>query len=601
MSVSQQNSPRRSLIPQPTRQRSTSLTKSTERLSSPRLGRRADSRARLHTTDSRNRLNASGNSSSATNLAARRQVSRTPSKLSPIQGTPTKPERTSQFAKRDRSKETAKQQKFAASPSSRNTWTAKKQSQERVTGAGKTQSKERVTSPSKIPLKTNRVSSNVLNPARFINISNSQANGRSKKAGDKGSKEAGGASSNEQATESGSKQSDSGTSKGSQASDKGSNTERSSAADLHLIDLLKQTSAATGTSSVVNTTATTAVQPLHIDANAPVLLDAEVSEKTKSQQDLSNSKSSNTPSDDTAAKQTQSFQVVGNEDHRQTNPPISKSSKPNGGRTKVGGTESRNNSPVPTENVSSHSKSNSISQSIKSVGKVSNAASNAGSATQRSNRIVQNAMINDQNAKNCRPTDQKIEESSTVQPASTNVQSSSTKTNEGSLEPASDPTRNLSSTDAQRTAVSGASASVKQEDPARTIPRSTNNSETTKVVATAKSTSDQSTIASSRASNNVSNVAGAVSNDSRNANNTRENAKARADNHGSGTSVKSSARVSVDSIESVRSTDTGVSVDTVKGVSSPREKTGMHVVKRPQEIETLSGNVMYLEQNGEPA
>ncbi|XP_043511072.1 protein stum isoform X2 [Frieseomelitta varia] len=611
VSVSQQNSPRRSLIPQPTRQRSTSLSKSTERLASPRLGRRADSRTRVHTTDSRNRLNASGNSSSATNLAARRQgtASKTPSKLSPIQGTPTKPERTSQCAKRDRSKDMAKQQKVAASPS-RNTWTAKKQSQERVTGVGKTQNKDRVTSPSKIPLKTNRVSSNALNPARFINISNSQANGRSKKAGDKGSKEAR-ASTNEQAIESsqGSKQSDSGTSKSSQASNKGSNTERSPAADLHLIDLLKQTSAATGTSSVVNTTATTAVQPLHIDANASVLLDAEVSERRgqleKSQQDLSNLKSANTASADAAAKQAQNFQMAnGNEDHRQTNPPISKSGKSNGGRTKAGGTESRNDSPVPTENVGSHSKSNSISQSIKSVSKVSNAASNTGSATQRSNRIVQNA-INDQNAKNSRPNEQKIEETASVQPASTNVQSSSSKANE--VEPASDTTRNPSSTDAQRTAVSVASASVKQEDPARTIPRSTNNSEaTTKVVANAKnapvpvkSTSDQS--ASSRASNNVSNVAGAVNNDSRNANSAGKNAKARADNHGSGTSVKSSARVSVDSIESVRSTDTGVSVDTVKGVSSPREKTGMHVVKRPQEIETLSGNVMYLEQNGEPA
>ena len=554
-------------------------------------------------------MNASGNSSSATNLAARRQVaSRTPSKLSPIQGTPTKPERTSQCAKRDRSKETAKQQKVAASPS-RNTWTAKRQSQERATGVGKTQSKERVTSPSKIPLKTNRVSTNTLNPARFINISNNQANGRSKKAGDKGSKEAR-ASTNEQAIESsqGSKQTDSGTSKCSQASNKGSNAERSPAADLHLIDLLKQTSAATGTSSVVNTTATTAVQPLHIDANASVLPDAEVSErrgqleKTTSQQDLSNTKSANAASVDAAAKQAQSFRVTsGNEDHRQAiQPPISKSGKSNGGRTKAGGTESRNDSPVPTENVGSHSKSNSISQSMKSVSKASNTASNSGSATQRSNRIVQNA-VNDQNAKNSRPNEQRIEETASVQPASTNVQSSSSKANE--VEPASDAARSPSSTDAQRTAVSVASASVKQEDPARTIPRSTNSSETTTKNAPVpvKSTSNQSATASSRASNNVSNVAGAVNNDSRNANSAGKTAKARADNHGSGTSVKSSARVSVDSIESVRSTDTGVSVDTVKGVSSPREKTGMHVVKRPQEIETLSGNVMYLEQNGEPA
>jgi hypothetical protein len=41
-------------------------------------------------------------------------------------------------------------------------------------------------------------------------------------------------------------------------------------------------------------------------------------------------------------------------------------------------------------------------------------------------------------------------------------------------------------------------------------------------------------------------------------------------------------------------------VNTVRGVSSPREKTGVHLVKR-QEIETLSGNIVHVEQNGEPA
>lgn len=612
VSVSQQNSPRRSLIPQPTRQRSTSLSKSTERLTSPKLGRRVDSRTRFNTTDSRNRLNASGNSSSVANLATRRQASKTVSKLSPIQGTPTKPEKTPQFKKRDRSKEStrlspAKQQKFAASPS-RNAWNAKKQTNEKVSVPGKTQGKERVVSPSKIPLKTNRTNSNVLNPARFINIPN-PANGKNKKATDKGSKEV--RISNGQTNEStqGSKQSDPG-SKGSQANEKNSSTEQ--LADLHLIDLLKQTSSATGTSSVVNTTATTAVQPLHIDANA-VLMDKEISErksqsektksqseKTKSQQDLSNSKSSNSSNDENIGKQVQNSQVASSEDNRQ----ISKSNKSNGnhGRTK-GGTESRNDSPVPTENVSGHSKSNSTSHSVKSINRVISATNNTGSATQRSNKI-QNA-VNDQNTKNFRPNDQKIDESVSFQPVSTNVQSNSTKANE--IESVNSSIRNSSGAETQRTAVSAASASVRQED-ARTISRSTNNSGT-KIVTNAttvtvkstcvsvKGTSDQSTIASR--ANNVSNVVGAVSNDARNVNSA--GMKARTDNHGSGTSVKSSARVSIDSIETVRSTDTGVSVDTVRGVSSPREKTGMHVVKRPQEIETLSGNVVYLEQNGEPA
>lgn len=63
---------------------------------------------------------------------------------------------------------------------------------------------------------------------------------------------------------------------------------------------------------------------------------------------------------------------------------------------------------------------------------------------------------------------------------------------------------------------------------------------------------------------------------------------------GSAASLKSTAGLSTGS------TDTGVSVNTVRGVSSAREKRGMHVVKQPQGIETLSGNVVHLEQNGEP-
>lgn len=70
---------------------------------------------------------------------------------------------------------------------------------------------------------------------------------------------------------------------------------------------------------------------------------------------------------------------------------------------------------------------------------------------------------------------------------------------------------------------------------------------------------------------------------------------------GSNLSLKSSVGKSSNSLGSIRSTDTGVSVDTVKGVSSAREKIGTHMVKRSDEIETLSGNVMHLESNGETA
>ena len=66
--------------------------------------------------------------------------------------------------------------------------------------------------------------------------------------------------------------------------------------------------------------------------------------------------------------------------------------------------------------------------------------------------------------------------------------------------------------------------------------------------------------------------------------------------------LKSQAQaVSSESINSIRSTDTGVSVNTVRGVSSAKEKTGLHIVHKSDEIETLSGNVISLERNGEHA
>lgn len=497
-------------------------------------------------------------------MASRRQATRTAAKLSPIQGTPTKPERTPQLAaKRDRSaKEStnpARQQKFAASPLGRNAWNAKKQSQAPV--SGKAGSKERgSTSPSKIPLKTNRVgSSNSLNPSRFITISDHPS--RNKKAVDKGSKEV-----------------DAGNERGSGVQEDGCDecgaSEKASSPDLHLIDLLKQTSTATGTSSVVSTTATTAVQPLHIDANA-ILLDKDGLEKknlSKQQNNsLSNKSSSiNASNDDPPAKQnSQNSQLVG-EDHRvvgQTNPPVSIKSthKSNGSnRTKGGAEGGRNDSPIPSDAVNDRSRSN---------GTVTKSATD--SAPQRSNNKIQSPMIvNDPNTKSCRPGQQdnnKTEESVAIPGVSNEVESSK------------DSTRNSSSTERGSAVVSTVSSGSVEEG--RTI--SSNNSGR-RVAGIAKSTSvsDRSSI-SSKANNSVS-----ASNEAR---------KKVKGGKEEGRSLKSAGGVSVDSIESARSTDTGVSVDTVRGVSSPREKTGMHVVKRPQEIETLSGNVVHLEQNGEPA
>ncbi|XP_076645587.1 mechanosensory transduction mediator stumble isoform X4 [Halictus rubicundus] len=593
VSVSQQSSPRRSLIPQPTRQRSTSLSKSTDCLSSPKGVRRTDSRARSNFTDSRNRLNVSGNSNtnhnsnsnSTTNLATRRQTVKTPSKLSPIQGTPTKPDRTPQFVRRDRTKEVARSSPLKSrKPSpSRNAWNSKKLNQEKGYISGKPPTKERLTSPSKIPLKANRVGTNSLNPARFINISN-QPNDKGKTTGDKGSKEVRNNNDRGNLNSQSSVQSKEG-SKESEASNKNSSgSDR--ARDFQLIELLKQSSGATGTSSVVNTTATTAVQPLHIDANA-ILMDRDASEK-RNPSDPLHSKSSNSSNDDSVVRQAQNN---ASDDQRSTNIQISRSSKPGNsyGRSK-GGAESRNESPVPAESIGSHSKSNSISQSVKNLGKTNGTTSNNGSATLRSTK--NQSTVNEQSAKNTKLGDQRIEESISLQPVATG---NSSKLNEAE---AADVTKNSPSTEQGRQVTTSgvANAMATQEEP-RVVSRMANE-HATKIGGNTNSVNvvhDQSTAPKA---NDVSAMIGAV-NGSKNVNSA--GVKARTGIHGSGISQNSSAGMSVESIDSVRTTDTGVSVNTVRGVSSPREKTGMHVVKRPQEIETLSGNVVHLEQNGEPA
>ena len=83
------------------------------------------------------------------------------------------------------------------------------------------------------------------------------------------------------------------------------------------------------------------------------------------------------------------------------------------------------------------------------------------------------------------------------------------------------------------------------------------------------------------------------------ANTSSANSVEKVRNQGSSVSLKSSAGKSSDSVRSIRSTDTGVSLNTVRGVSSAREKKGVHLEKRPQEIETLSGNIGHPDRNGE--
>ncbi|XP_044014083.1 GATA zinc finger domain-containing protein 8 [Aphidius gifuensis] len=87
-----------------------------------------------------------------------------------------------------------------------------------------------------------------------------------------------------------------------------------------------------------------------------------------------------------------------------------------------------------------------------------------------------------------------------------------------------------------------------------------------------------------------------VKNDNSNINNSSNHGK-----HDSQVSLKSND-LSINSIDSIKSADTGVSLNTVRGVSSAREKHGTHVVNNNEEIETLSGNITKIDnENNEPA
>ncbi|XP_011056798.1 PREDICTED: protein stum-like isoform X1 [Acromyrmex echinatior] len=588
VSLSQQNSPRRSLIPQPTyRQRSTSLTKDNERSPSPKIGRRVDSKTRLNVSDSRNRLNASDSKSrlndsktrlnksdsrSHTNLteaktrfisnstsnlnnnsmATRRQPTKGSTRLSPIQGTPTKPEKTTPRSN-VRGKDTTKQ---SPTKISRRATSPQKNPAARKDNQNRSPSKERLLSPSKIPLKTSKAngSSNI---GRFISIPE-QSTGKTERFAkeSKSDKQAGQSVQN---------------SRSELSSKENEMNENSSATadDVDLIDLLKQTSQAIGTSSerLVNTTTTTAVQPLHIDANT-LLVERNDGSTTNQQKERSDgtlkssispvSKSeSPMPSTPNAASTSQkSSPFVENQSVKTTqaiNPGNDKKDSPVGAEGSTGG----------------HSKSGSVSQSMKSV-KMNDESrsSNQSSANQRSGR-------NSQNVRGSRSSDGKATEESKAT-STTEIKSGSSagsKTTASREGPTNDKMPTVMENDLK----------VKATEEAKTVNNVTmsNNTITNNVAK----------------SNNVNPKVGAV-----NAGvNSDAVVRTRNENRGSDASLKSSTGVSTDSIESVRSTDTGVSVNTVRGVSSPREKTGLHAVKRPQEIETLSGNIVRIEQNGEPA
>ncbi|KYN31727.1 Protein SPEC3 [Trachymyrmex septentrionalis] len=587
VSLSQQNSPRRSLIPQPTyRQRSTSLTKDNERSPSPKIGRRVDSKTRLNVSDSRNRLNASDSKSrlndsktrlnksdsrSHTNLteaktrfisnstsnlnnnstATRRQPTKGSTRLSPIQGTPTKPEKTPRS--NVRGKDTTKQ---SPTKTSRRATSPQKNVAARKDNQNRSPSKERLLSPSKIPLKTSKANSSS-STGRFISMSE-QSTGKTERFAkeSKSDKQAG------QSVQNGRSE------LGSKENEMNGNSS-ATADDVDLIDLLKQTSQAIGTSSerLVNTTTTTAVQPLHIDANT-LLVERNDGSTTSQQKERSDGtfKSSVSPVSKSESPMPSTPNAASTS--QKSSPFVENQSvKTPTQATNPGNVEK--DSPVGTEgSTEGHSKS--VSQSMKSV-KMNDESrsSNQSSANQRSGR-------NSQNVRGSRPSDGKAPEESKAA-STTEIKSGSA----GSKTPAS---RDVPANDKMPTVMENDLKVKATGEEAKSVNNATAMGNNTMTNNVAKS-------------NNVNPTVGAV-----NAGvNSDAVVRTRNENRGSDASLKSSTGVSTDSIESVRSTDTGVSVNTVRGVSSPREKTGVHMVKRPQEIETLSGNIVRIEQNGEPA
>ncbi|XP_011687305.1 PREDICTED: uncharacterized protein LOC105449672 [Wasmannia auropunctata] len=579
VSLSQQNSPRRSLIPQPTyRQRSTSLTKDNERSPSPKIGRRVDSRTRLNVANSHGRLNLADSksrlndsktrlnksdsrsrtnlteaktrfiSNSTSNLISNSTTRRQPAtkgsttRLSPIQGTPTKPEKTTTPRSNVRGKDATRQSPTKASRTS-----PQKNNVTRRDNQKKSPSKDRLLSPSRIPLKSK---ANVLsNTVRFI--STSQQNGKTERfvKEDTSDEQTG------QPVQNGR----------SESKENGMNGNSSANGDdvPDLRDLLKQTSQAVGTSSerLVNTTTTTAVQPLHLDANALLVErnDGSTTNQQKSDGTLKSSVSPASKGESPVPVSTSNAALPGQTSPFVENQSVRTSQAINSGNDKK-------DSPVGAEGgTGGHSKSGSISQSVKSVrinDEVHQRSTNQSSANQRSGR----------NSQNARGKVSEEPEAASMAPAEVKSGSAGGKMTTSRDVPANDKMPTVMENDSKVRAAEEATNNA-----------TSNNATTTNSVA--------------RGNNSVNPAVGAV-----NAGvNSDAVVRTRNKNRGSDASLKSSTGVSTDSIESVRSTDTGVSVNTVRGVSSPREKTGVHTVKRPQEIETLSGNIVRVEQNGEPA
>ncbi|XP_033212106.1 protein stum isoform X2 [Belonocnema kinseyi] len=572
VSVSQQNSPKRSQIPQPTRSRSISLTKRNEKKASPKFGRRANSKNNLVVPNNW--------------TLSRRPSTKRPS-LPPIQGTPTKPSEKPDVKPRAPQTQNLKpspqkRRRNSLIPTPKIVSKPKKSSNEQ-----KSSSTEGLASPSKIPLRRGSISNNKsastqslssnkpVGPppsSKFAKSLERVVDKNSKKPIQKTIKKPEGKSLNNSSLQV--PQQNKNLEKEVKKLDgkSGSNIVEQAAKilenDLGLVELLKKSSEATGTKSVVNSTTTTAVQPLQIDANAKNSAKETAAKiggsENQKKEELPAKKEGNNSADGKVKSKVESSADVKNADQKtarvQETNHSTKAQIPNVLGTPISTPESKSTTPDDVVIIGGNSSGNMTQSMIKHFGK--NADESGNEPPQPTNgKVLTN--ISDTNAK-LKSNDKSGEPSTQMNPVENSKER--TKAEMEILTVSNNPSNKK--LDGQVQGTEHRKTDSKDSD-LKSVPTSTNGSEsvTARVI----------DLANTSSVNSVEQIR----------------------DQGSGVSLKSSAGKSSDSVSSIRSTDTGVSLNTVRGVSSAREKKGVHSEKRPQEIETLSGNIGHPDRNGE--
>ncbi|XP_015172626.1 PREDICTED: uncharacterized protein LOC107064447 [Polistes dominula] len=608
--ASQQTSPRKSLIPQPTqRRRSVSLSKTSDDRVSPKIGRRGDQKNRLSVHGSFDNVSDSRKSNTVSDVSRSRgnRSGRIPlTKLSPIRGTPTKVDKSNTGPARRDPKNVKNLQ--------RNTMTGISSGTRFISPPTNTQKRERFITTddntvvpaktSKIPLKNNgsKVSSSISMPEMSKNKETDN---------------------NEQMIQ-------------MKGMSNGTNQERSSNSNINnndqigLTDLLKRTSGVTGTSSVVNTTTTTAVQPLRIDNSRipidPTKIEGQLVDLTRK------SESAMSKNDSNGKSKLQSGQNEEKHHRKKNTPGYETPTKTNNERYSMTSKEGTSDSSASSNNaIKSRLNSartnrgyNRTTSRERLDGKENDSASSKGSNPKNQKNLKNNKRTAfdefspDSNTSLLENSTKQIEIEQVelekiISDGKSNISNDMILTTTGKIVGNTSGliNNNKSNNDSNSrlTKLTGSKviteATVENEtkqkvnDQKQNNLGSTNDSERiTGTMSSMKTINNEITNSTILQTNGISvnsvgdpNIGNVSSKGSQHRNN---------ENHDENTLQRSLTRLSTSSNDSERSTDTGVSVDTVKGVSSPRVKRGMHIVKRPDEIETLSGNVMRPEQNGDP-